>query len=59
MKTLKEEAINALLTLPDNAEIDEMMYRLYVIDQVEKGRAEIKDGKFITVDDLEKEIEAW
>ena len=39
--------------------IEEIIYKLYVVDQVEKGRAEIKDGKFITVDDLEKEIEAW
>lgn len=59
MKSLKQEAINALSTLPESAQIDEMMYRLYVIDQVEKGRTEIRNGHFVALDDLEKEIEAW
>ena len=59
MESLKQEAINVISKLPESADIDEIMYRLYVIDKVRKGRAEAKAGKLISIEDLEKEIEAW
>ena len=59
MESLKQEAINVISKLPESADIDDIMYRLYVIDKVRKGRAEAKAGKLISIEDLEKEIEAW
>lgn len=59
MESLKQEAINVISKLPDSADIDDIMYRLYVIDKVRKGRAEAIAGKLISIEDLEKEIEAW
>ena len=59
MESLKQEAINVISKLPDSADIDDIMYRLYFIDKVRKGRAEAKAGKLISIEDLEKEIEAW
>ncbi len=59
METLKEKAINAISELPDTATIDDMMYRLYVIDKVKKGREAIKKGDSIPAQDLMKEIETW
>ena len=32
MESLKQEALNSISKLPDTAEIDDIMYRLYVID---------------------------
>lgn len=59
METLREEAINVISTLPDSASIDDIMYRLYVIDKVRKGRAAIQLGDIISIDDLRGEIESW
>ena len=59
MESLKQEAINVISKLPDSADIDDIMYRLYVIDKAQKGRAEAKAGKLVSIEDLEKEIEAW
>ena len=59
METLKQEAISAIAKLPDSADIDEIMYRLYVIDKVRKGEDAIKKGEYATVEDLKKEIESW
>jgi hypothetical protein len=59
MQTLKQEAINAISTLPDDASIDDIMYRLYVIDKVSRSREEVKKGKTITVDELRREIQSW
>ena len=59
MDTLKEQAISAISTLPDTADIDDIMYRLYVIDKVTKGRNAIKNGHALSTDELKKEIESW
>ena len=59
METLREEAINVISKLPDSASIDDIMYRLYVIDKVRKGREAIKLGNSISVEDLKGEIESW
>ncbi|OHD67702.1 MAG: hypothetical protein A2W19_02920 [Spirochaetes bacterium RBG_16_49_21] len=59
MQNLKQEAIQAISTLPDNATIEDMMYRLYVIDKINRGRAAVKNGKTLTVDELKREVQSW
>ena len=59
VETLKQEAISAIAKLPDSADIDEIMYRLYVIDKVRKGEDSIQRGEYTTTEDLKKEIESW
>jgi hypothetical protein len=59
METLKQEAINAISKMPDSADIDEIMYRLYVIDKVRKGREAIEREETVTIEELRKEIESW
>jgi hypothetical protein len=59
METLREEAINVISKLPDSASIDDIMYRLYVIDKVRKGREAIRLGDSISIEDLKGEMESW
>lgn len=59
MDTLKQEALNAISKLPESANVDDIMYRLYVIDKVKKGRESIEKGETISIDDLKREIESW
>jgi len=59
MDTLREEAINVISKLPDSASIDDIMYRLYVIDKVRKGREAIKQGDSISIEGLKGEMESW
>jgi hypothetical protein len=59
MESLKQEALNVISKLPDTAEIDDIMYRLYVIDKVRKGREAVQRGEVISIEDLKKEIESW
>jgi predicted transcriptional regulator len=39
--------------------VDEIMYRIYVIDKIKKGQEAAAGGKTITIEDLEKEIRSW
>ena len=59
MDSLKKEAMNAISKMPETADIDDIMYRLYVIDKVRKGREAVQQGKVISVDELREQIKSW
>lgn len=59
MDTLKEEAIQLISQMPEPVDIDEIMYRLYVIDKVRKGKDASSRGETLSVEDLKKDIEKW
>ncbi len=59
METLREESIIVISKLPVSASIDDIMYRLYVIDKVRKGREAIKQGVSISIKELKGEMETW
>ncbi|MBI5026261.1 MAG: hypothetical protein HZC12_05960 [Nitrospirae bacterium] len=59
METLKQEAIKAISKLPESANIDDLMYELYIIDKVKKGREAVERGDSISIEDLKKEMQSW
>lgn len=59
MNTLKQEALAAIAQLPETSDIDTMMYNLYVIDKVIKGKKAVEKGETISAEDLKREIESW
>ena len=56
MESLKQEALNSISKMPDTVEIDDIMYRLYVIDKVRKGREAVQRDEVVSIEDLKKEI---
>lgn len=59
MQPLKKDAMDAIAKLPDNANIDEIMYQLYVLDKIRKGREAVEEGHTISHEELKREIEQW
>ncbi len=59
METLKQEVINAILKLPDSANIDDIMYELYVIDKVKKGKEAAERGEAISIEELKREMQTY
>lgn len=59
MQSLKQEALDSLQQLPDDADIDEIMYRLYVLNKLRRSREAITCGEVISHEDLKREIEQW
>jgi len=59
METLKQEAIEAISKLPESATIDEIIYRLYVIDKVKKAQETVERGEVISLDELKREMKTW
>lgn len=59
METLKQEIIKAISKLPESANIDDIMYELYVVDKVKKGKEADERGDTITIEDLKREMQSW
>ncbi|OGW04923.1 MAG: hypothetical protein A2889_09755 [Nitrospinae bacterium RIFCSPLOWO2_01_FULL_39_10] len=59
METLKKEAMDAISKLPESADADDIMYRIYVIDKIKKGQEAVKEGKVISVKSLKEEMKSW
>ena len=59
MEALKQEVIRAISKLPESASIDDIMYELYVIDKVNKGREAAERGDSISIEELKKEMQSW
>ncbi len=59
MQTAKQEALNTINQLPENADMDEIMYRLYVLDKIRKGQEAVEQGQTVTSEELKREIDSW
>ena len=57
---LKQQVLESLSQLPDDVDdIDEIMYRLMVLDKVRKGREDVRAGRVTSAEDVEREIDQW
>lgn len=59
MQAAKQDALNTINQLPDSTDMEEIMYRLYVLDKVRKGQEDVDQGRLTDADDLKREIEQW
>lgn len=59
MLTVKQEALKTIDQLPDDADMDEIMYRLYVRDKIRKGQEAVEQGKTLISKQLKWEIDVW
>ncbi len=59
MLAAKQEALETIGKLPDDTDMDEIMYRLYVLDKIRKGQEAVEQGQTITSEELKREIDSW
>ena len=59
MQAAKQEALNVITRLPDDTDMEEIMYRLYVLDKVRKGQEAVERGQTLTSEELKGEIDTW
>lgn len=58
-RNAKQEALEAIQRLPDTADMEEIMYRLYVLENVRQGQHDAAGGKTQTAEEVLKEIQSW
>jgi predicted transcriptional regulator len=59
MEPLKQEAINVIAGLPDDADMEELMYRLYVLENIRRGKEDTEKGKTMPVEKVLRDIQSW
>ena len=59
MDTLKQEAMKVLARLPETSTLDDIMYELYVVDKIKKGKEAAERGESISIEDLKREMQSW
>ena len=58
-RTVKQQAIEAIEQLPDDVALDEIVYRLYVLNKVRQGLDDVDAGRVVSGEALTREIEQW
>ena len=55
----KQGALDAIQRLPDTADTEEIMYQLYVLENIRRGQQDAADGKTESADEVLKNIQTW
>ena len=59
MAHVKEQVIELIKSLPEDATLEDIHYHLYVREKVEHGLKAIDDGRVVSQEDAEKRVEGW
>lgn len=59
MLPAKQEALETIGKLPDDTDMDEIMYQLYVLDKIRKGQEAVEQGRTLSSEELKREIDSW
>jgi len=57
--TVKEQALKAIETLPEDADFETVIREVEFVAGVRKGLDELDRGEGIPIEDVRKEIQGW
>ena len=50
----KQLALQAVEQLPDDATLEDAMERLYFLEKIERGRADVREGRTVSHDEVQQ-----
>ena len=57
---LNKEKVKELVDhMPETFSVDDIVEEIILLQKIEIARKQIKDGEFLTEDELDKEIDQW
>ena len=59
MTITKEEVLEMVRQLPDEIDIEELIYRLYVRERLEQAEADIAEGLLLSADEARAQAAQW
>lgn len=59
MPTAKQEVQELLRELPDDATLEDIQYRIYVKQKIAQGLADVRAGRVISQEEVEKRFARW
>lgn len=55
----KDQVIDMTKDFPDEVDVDEFMYRLYLKEKLETAEEDVREGRVISHEDVVKETSKW
>jgi predicted transcriptional regulator len=59
METAKEEVRRILESLPDDATLEDIQYRIYVRQAIAAGVRDVDEERVVTQDEVERRMSRW
>jgi predicted transcriptional regulator len=59
MSTAKEEVRKMLDRLPDDSSFEDIQYHIYVREKIEHGLEDLKAGRLLTQEEVERRMSKW
>lgn len=59
MQTAKQEFKEILTRLPDDCTIEDIQYHLYVLQKIEHGLKDAKEGRLYSQEEVESRMSKW
>ena len=59
MSTAKEEVRKLLEQLPDDSSFEDIQYHIYVREKIERGLQEVKEGRVLSQEEVERKMSKW
>lgn len=59
MESAKEEVIRLLSSLPDDCSLEDIQYHLYVLQKIEHGLRDAKEGRVYSPEEIERQMAKW
>ncbi|MFC3123070.1 hypothetical protein [Agaribacter flavus] len=56
MNVAKSEVQHILNNMPDECDIEDLHYRLYVLEKIKRGQAAVENGETLTQDEVRSRI---
>lgn len=55
----KQDALDAIQQLPDTVDFEEILYRLYVLENIRRGQQDAANGNTQPAEEVLKDIQTW
>jgi len=59
MASAKQVAQDLLDRLPEDCSLDDIQYHLHVRQMIEEGRNEIREGHYVSQEQIERDLAQW
>lgn len=59
MEIAKEEILKIVRSMPEQFDIEELQYRLYLRQKLEAAEEDIREGRYLTHEELTQETARW
>ncbi|GBD95169.1 hypothetical protein BMS3Abin06_00032 [bacterium BMS3Abin06] len=59
MTITKQQVLEIVKDLPDEVDIDEIMYRLYLRQKLEAAEKDVREGRVVSHEEVVKETSKW